>query len=71
MAQSSIRINLSYSVLWCYHYKVTIEGEVTNEAIDNCLAVEISDRKDLLGMWVSESENSSFWLSVLTELRIF
>jgi putative transposase len=51
------------------HYKVTSEGKVTNKAAYTCLALDITGRKDLLGLWVSEAEGSNFWLSVLTELK--
>ena len=34
-----------------------------------CLGVELSGRKDLLGLWVGEAEGANLWLSVLTELN--
>lgn len=51
------------------HYKVTSDGRVTNKAAYTCLALESSGRKDLLGLWVNESEGANFWLNVLTELK--
>lgn len=51
------------------HYKVTSEGKVTNKAAYTCLAFDITVRKDLLGLCVSEAEGSNYWLSVLTELK--
>ena len=51
------------------HYKVTNEGKVTNKAAYTCLALDITGRKDLLGLWISEAEGANFWLGVLTELR--
>ena len=51
------------------HYKVTSEGKVTNKAAYTCLALDITGRKDLLGLWVSEAEGANFWLSVMTELK--
>ncbi len=40
------------------HYKVRDEGskKVTSKAAYTCLGVETSGRKDLLGLWVGESE---------------
>ena len=32
-------------------------------------AIHYKVRKDLLGLWVGESEGANFWLSVITELR--
>jgi transposase-like protein len=51
------------------HYKVTNEGKVTNKAAYTCLALDITGRKDLLGLWISEAEGANFWLGVLTELK--
>lgn len=33
------------------------------------LGVNLSGQKELLGLWISESEGSKFWLNVLTELN--
>ncbi len=51
------------------HYKVTSEEKVTNKAAYTCLTLYITGRKDLLGLWVSETEGANFWLGVLTELK--
>jgi putative transposase len=53
------------------HYKVRDEStkKVTSKAAYTCLGVELSGRKDLLGLWVGEAEGANFWLSVLTELK--
>lgn len=51
------------------HYKVQSEGKVTNKAAYTCLALDITGRKDLLGIWVNEAEGANFWLNVLTELK--
>lgn len=49
--------------------KVRHEGRVINKAIHLALGVNLSGRKELLGMWVTQNESSKFWLSVLTELQ--
>ncbi len=52
------------------HYKVRDDSKkVTSKAAYTCLAVDINGRKDLLGLWVGESEGANFWLNVLTELK--
>ena len=33
------------------------------------LGVNLEGHKELLGMWLAESEGAKFWLSVLTELK--
>lgn len=51
------------------HYKVRDEGKVISKAAYTCLGVDLTGRKDLLGLWIGESEGANFWLSVITELR--
>ncbi len=51
------------------HYKVRDEGKVVSKAAYTCLGIDINGQKDLLGLWIGESEGSNFWLSVITELR--
>lgn len=38
-------------------------------AIYNVLALTTEGRKELLGMYISQSEGANFWLSVLTDLQ--
>ena len=33
------------------------------------LGITLEGEKDLLGLWVGESEGAKFWLNVLTELK--
>ncbi len=60
-----------YPFVWldCMHYKVKDEGKVVARAVYNILALNREGRKDLIGMYVSESEGARFWLHVLTDLR--
>jgi len=52
------------------HYKVRDDSKkVISKAAYTCLGIELSGRKDLLGLWVGEAEGANFWLSVLTELK--
>jgi len=40
-----------------------------NYALYLVLAIDLSGQKDLLGMWIAQTEGAKFWLSVLTELQ--
>lgn len=51
------------------HYKVQTEGRVLNKAAYTALAVDINGKKDLLGLWVAETEGANFWLNIFTELK--
>lgn len=60
-----------YCIVWmdAMHYKVKDEGKVTSRAVYNILGITTEGKKELLGMYVSESEGANFWLSVLTDLQ--
>ena len=49
--------------------KVRHEGKVSNRAVYLALAITMEGRKEVLGMWSSQSEGAKFWLNVFTELK--
>jgi putative transposase len=51
------------------HLKLRTEGRVMNQAVYLALGINMDGYKELLGLWVGESEGSKFWLNVLTELK--
>ncbi len=51
------------------NYKVTSEGKVSNKAAYTCLALDITSRKVLFGLWVSEAEGANLCPNVMTELK--
>lgn len=53
----------------CIHYKVKEDGRVVSRAIYNILGIDLEGKKDLIGMYVAETEGAKFWLSVLTDLK--
>lgn len=61
----------TYCIVWldAMYYKVKDEGKVVNRCVYNVLGINVDGRKDLLGMYVSESEGANFWLSILTNLQ--
>ena len=50
------------------HFKVRDEGKIISKAAYTCLGIGIDGRKDVLGIYIGESESATFWLSVLTDL---
>jgi putative transposase len=44
-------------------------GKVPPKAVSLALGVTLEGEKELLGLWLSESEGAKFWLSVFTELK--
>jgi transposase-like protein len=61
----------TYCIVWLdgMHYKVKQEGRAQSRCVYNILGITIEGRKEILGMYVSESEGANFWLSVLTDLQ--
>lgn len=51
------------------HVKIRTDGRVQTRAIYIALAIDLTGNKQLLGMWIGESEGAKFWLNVLTELN--
>lgn len=58
------------SSLWTAgRVKVRENQRVLNKALYLALGVDMEGQKELLGMWMSQSEGATFWLSVFTELQ--
>lgn len=51
------------------HFKVRGEGKISSKAVYSVLGIDVEGRKDLLGIYISESEGANFWLGVLTDLQ--
>jgi len=45
------------------------EGPVRNKAVYLALGINLSGVKELLGLWIAETEGSKFWFSVFNELK--
>jgi transposase-like protein len=45
------------------------EGPVQTKAVYVALGITLEGEKELLGLWLSESEGAKFWLSVFTDLK--
>ncbi len=45
------------------------EGHIQNKAIYVVLGVDLEGQKEVLGLWVAQTEGAKFWLQVLTELK--
>jgi putative transposase len=60
-----------YPIVWldAMHYKVRNEGRVVSRAVYNILAINSKGYKEVIGIYVSESEGAKFWLNVLTDLK--
>jgi putative transposase len=53
----------------CLVVKVRHEKRIINKAVYVALGIDLSGRKDILGLWISENEGAKFWLGNLTEMK--
>ncbi|WP_335965523.1 IS256 family transposase [Galbibacter sp. PAP.153] len=60
-----------YCIVWldAMHYKVKVDGKIKHRALYNILGINKDGYKEVLGMYISESEGANFWLQVLTDLQ--
>ena len=60
-----------YCIVWmdAMHSKVRINGKIEHRALYNILGVNKEGKKEILGMYISQSEGANFWLQVLTDLN--
>ncbi|MGC9385272.1 MAG: IS256 family transposase, partial [Kosmotogaceae bacterium] len=60
-----------YPFVWldAIHYKIKDGGKYETKAVYTVLGMGIDGKKDVLGLYIGESEGSNFWLGVLTQLQ--
>lgn len=60
-----------YPFVWldAVHYKVKEDGRYITKAVYTVLGLNVEGHKELLGLYLSESEGANYWLSVLTDLH--
>jgi transposase-like protein len=60
-----------YTFVWleAIHYKVREDRRYVSKAVYTMLGVNTEGKKELLGLYLSESEGANYWLPVLTDLQ--
>ena len=53
----------------CLVVKVRQDKRIINKSVYVALGIDLSGRKDVLGLWISDNEGAKFWLNNLTELK--
>lgn len=51
------------------HYHVRSEGRIVKRAVYIVIGIDMSGKKDVLGMYVGENESAKFWLSIMNSLK--
>jgi transposase-like protein len=50
--------------------KIRDEGTVKSKAVYLALGIDASGRKDVLGLWIEQTEGAKFWLKVFNDLKL-
>lgn len=60
-----------YPFVWldAIHYKIKDGGKYVSKAVYTVLGLKLDGKKEILGLYLSESEGANFWLSVLSDLN--
>ncbi len=60
-----------YPFVWldAIHYKVRAQGHYQSRAVYTVLGLNLSGRKEVLGLYLADSEGANFWLGVLSDLQ--
>ena len=61
----------SYPILFLDALRVNSrqDGKNVNKALYVALAINWEDRKEVLGLWLADTEGAKFWMSVLTDIK--
>ena len=64
-------LEATYAVVFfdAIRVKIRNEGMVNNRAVYLAIGVRCSRHKEILGLWIEQTEGAKFWLRVMTELR--
>ena len=69
MAKPTTRCELSARVFDALRVQIRDEGFVRNKAVYIALGVMPDGTKDILGLWIEQTEGAKFWLRVMNELK--
>src|ERR1700732_3749598 len=60
-----------YAVMFFDALRVRIrdEGTVRNKALYLALGIQRDGTKEVLGIWIQQSEGAKFWLGIMNELK--
>ena len=69
MATTPAGSGISLRLVGCYPLKIREDGRYQSKAVYTVLALNLEGKKEILGLYLYESEGANFWLSVLTDLQ--
>ena len=69
MAEPGLEATYAIVFFDAIRVKIRNEGMVNNRAVYLAIGVRCSGHKEILGLWIEQTEGAKFWLRVMTELR--
>lgn len=51
------------------YFKVRVDGRIVNRSAYVALGINLSGIKEVLGIWIGQTEGAKFWLGVMNELK--
>ena len=64
-------LDATYLIVWLdgISLKVRNNGKITNKSVYLIIGLNTMGKKEVIGMWMHETESASFWMSVLNDLK--
>jgi transposase-like protein len=64
-------LNKSYPIMYFDALMINgrIDGKVAKRAVYIALGIDFEGKKDVLGLWLNESEGAKFWMGIMSELK--
>ena len=64
-------LDATYAIVFfdAIRVKIRNEGMVSNRAVYLSIGIRCSGHKEILGIWIEQTEGAKFWLRVMSELR--
>lgn len=51
------------------HFKIREDGKIRSKAVYSVLGVNLEGKKEVIGLYLGDSESATFWLQVLTDMQ--
>jgi transposase-like protein len=60
-----------YLIIWLdgIRMKVRHEGKITNKSVYLIIGLNTAGKREVISMWINETESASFWMNVLNDLK--
>ena len=64
-------LDSTYLIVWMdgIVFKVRQDNKIINKSVYIVMGLNTNGRREVLGLWINETERASFWMQVLTEIR--